>query len=161
MFGFQLLNIAPDIICLGSSLANGYPIGAAVFCERFADFTENLNCANVSSCAAALATLNTIIDENLMRRSEQLGNFMKSRLSQSLKNHFLVKSIRGLGLMLEIEFADPQYAAEIHKQTCNRGLITGTGSVRHNIIRLTPPLVFNGEMAELTCKLLEETINGL
>jgi 4-aminobutyrate aminotransferase-like enzyme len=161
MFGFQLLDIHPDIVCLGANLGNGYPIGAAIFCDRFAEQTRQLNEANLSSCAAAIATLNSIVNDNLMRKSEQLGNFLKTRLNEVLSGHYLVKNIRGLGLMIEIEVAEPEVAFEIHNRCCERGLITGTGSARRNILRLTPPLTYNGNMAELTGKILGEIIKSL
>jgi 4-aminobutyrate aminotransferase-like enzyme len=161
MFGFQLLNIHPDIVCIGSNMGNGYPIGAAIFSDRFAQFVETGNDANLSSCSAALATLTMIVDQKLMRRSEQLGEYLKSCLNELLGSHFLVKQIRGLGLMVEIEMVSEDVASDVHNRSSERGLITGTGSSRRNIIRLTPPLVFSGEMAELTCKILSETINNL
>ena len=158
MFGFQLLNITPDIVCLGSNMGNGYPIGAALFCDRFYGIASTENHANLSSCAAALATLKLIVEQNLMRRAEQLGAFMRNLLLETLADHFQVKQVRGLGLMIEIELNSDEFAAEVHNRASERGLITGTGGVRKNIIRLTPPLVFSGEMAELACRILAETI---
>ncbi|MEW6712435.1 MAG: aminotransferase class III-fold pyridoxal phosphate-dependent enzyme, partial [Candidatus Riflebacteria bacterium] len=158
MFGFQLLNIPPDIVCLGSSMGNGYPIGAALFSERFAGIASSGNSANLSSCAAALATLRLIVEQKLMRRAEQLGEFIRKNLEQHIGQHFQVRQVRGLGLMIEIEFNSDEVAAEVHNRASERGLVTGTGSVRKNIIRLTPPLVFSGEMAELTCKILVEVV---
>lgn len=160
MFGFQLLNIAPDIVCLGSSLGNGYPIGAAFFSERFEGIATTSNMANLSSCAAALATLKIIVEQKLMRRAEQLGEYMRRSLLELLGNHFQVRQIRGLGLMIEIELSSDEIAADVHNRASERGLITGTGSIRKNIIRLTPPLVFSGDMAELACRILAETIMG-
>lgn len=160
MFGFQLLNIHPDIVCLGSSLGNGYPIGAALYSERFDGIAATGNSANLSSCAAALATLQMIVEQKLMRRAEQLGEFIRKTLHTGIGSHFQVKHIRGLGLMIEIEFASDEIAAEIHDRAGERGLITGTGSIRKNIIRLTPPLVFSGEMAELACRILSEIVNS-
>ncbi len=161
MFGFQLLNIAPDIVCLGSSLGNGYPIGAAFFCDRFYGIVETSNNANLSSCAAALATLKLIVEGKLMRRAEQLGEYIRRTLLEMVGDHFSVKQIRGLGLMIEIELNSDEIAADVHNRASERGLITGTGGVRKNIIRLTPPLVFSGDMAELACRILAETILAL
>lgn len=158
MFGFQLLNIPPDIVCLGTNMGNGYPIGAAIFSERFDQYVETGNSANLSSCSAALATLKMVVEQKLMRRSEQLGEFIKNCLHQMLDDHYNVKHIRGLGLMIELELSSEEIAAETHLKASERGLITGTGSIRRNVIRLTPPLIFSGEMGELVCKILSETI---
>ncbi|GAB4284766.1 MAG: putrescine aminotransferase [Candidatus Rifleibacteriota bacterium] len=158
MFGFQLLNITPDIVCLGPNMGNGYPIGAAIFSERFSELTETANTANLSSCAAALATLRLVLHNKLYRKSEQLGEFIKKSLHSLLDDFHRVINIRGLGLMIEIELNSEEIAAEVHNRSFERGLITGIGSIRKKIIRLTPPLVFSGSMAELACKILGETI---
>jgi len=154
MFGFQLLNIHPDIVCIGPSLANGYPIGIAVYEDHFAGLVEPVTATACSSCAAALATLKTIERLDLLRRSEQLGEIFKETLHRLLGNHALIKQIRGLGMMIEIEFASVEAATELHHRASELGLITGTGSVRQNIIRLTPPLIFTGDMTEEACRIL-------
>ena len=161
MFGFQLLNIHPDIVCIGSSLGNGYPIGATIFSDQFSDIVSPGNMANLSSCSAALATTTMIFENQLMRRSEQLGQFMKTTLHELLDSNSLVKHIRGLGLMIELELENEEIANAIHNKACQKGLITGTGSIRKNIIRLTPPIVISGEIAELACKILAETVSEL
>lgn len=161
MFGFQLLNIHPDIVCIGSNLGNGYPIGAAVFADRFSDIVSPGNLANLSSCSAALATATMIFEKQLMRRSEQLGQFMKITLHELLDSNHLVKHIRGLGLMIELELENEEIANSIHNAACKKGLITGTGRIRKNIIRLTPPIIISGEIAELACKILAEAIGEL
>jgi 4-aminobutyrate aminotransferase-like enzyme len=161
MFGFQLLNIHPDIVCIGSNLGNGYPIGAAIFADRFSDIVSPENSANLSSCSAALATATMIFEKQLMRRSEQLGQFMKITLHELLDSNHLVKHIRGLGLMIELELENEEIANSIHNSACQKGLITGTGRIRKNIIRLTPPIIISGEMAEMACKILAEAIKEL
>ncbi|MGM0601570.1 MAG: aminotransferase class III-fold pyridoxal phosphate-dependent enzyme, partial [Candidatus Rifleibacteriota bacterium] len=158
MFGFQLLNIHPDIVCIGSNLGNGYPIGAAIFSDRFSDIITPENSANLSSCSAALATTSMIFEKQLMRRSEQLGQFMKNTLHELLDTNSLVKDIRGLGLMIELELENEEIANAIHNNACTKGLITGTGGIRKNIIRLTPPIIISGEVSELACKILAEAI---
>ncbi len=158
MFGFQLLNIHPDIVCLGPSLANGYPIGVSLYSEHFLDVAEPVQATACSSCSAAIATLRMIRQGDLLRRSEQLGNYIKDQLIKLLENRKSVRHIRGLGLMIEIEFDSVENALSIHKAACLAGLITGTGNVRKNIIRLTPPLVFNGNMAEKALAILNGII---
>lgn len=157
-FGFQLLNIHPDIVCIGPSLANGYPIGVTLYAEHFAGLAEPVQQTACSSSSAALAMLQIIRDNDLLRRSEQLGSFMIDCLHNHLAHKKSVKQIRGLGLMIEIELENEEQALNTHHSASRSGLITGTGSVRHNIIRLTPPLIFTGDMAETTCRILAEVI---
>lgn len=154
LFGFQLLNIHPDIVCAGPSIANGYPIGVAIFAEHFDTLVEPVSQTANSACSAASATLELISRQNLLRHSEQLGDFFKNLLMTKLSEHSLVKHIRGLGLMIEIELANQEAALATHHRASRAGLITGTGNVRPGILRLTPPLVFTAEMAEETTRIL-------
>lgn len=158
MFGFQLLNIHPDIICIGPSLANGYPIGVAACAGHFADLVEPIATISSASCAAALATLKQIEAFDLLRRSEQLGEIFKEILQQKLENHKLVEHVRGLGLMLEIELENSEIALNHHHRASELGLITGIGNLRTNIIRLTPPLIFSGEDMEQACQIISDAL---
>lgn len=158
MFGFQLLNIHPDIVCAGPSLANGYPIGVAIYAEHFDGLVEPVSTTACSVCSAASATLKLIADNDLLRRSEQLGDFLKDKLNSVIGNNPLIRNIRGLGLMIEIELINQEAALATHHRASRAGLITGTGNVRPSILRLTPPLVFTADMAEETVRILSESI---
>ncbi len=154
MFGFQLLNIHPDIVCIGPSLANGYPIGIAAFGGHFGHLVEPIAASACSSCAAAVATLHEIEHFDLPRRSEQLGEVFKDLLNRKIGQNKLVKQIRGLGLMLEIELLNGEAAMNLHNRASDLGLVTGIGNVRPNVIRLTPPLIFTGHMVEESVEIL-------
>jgi 4-aminobutyrate aminotransferase-like enzyme len=158
MFGFQLLNIHPDIVCIGPSLANGYPIGVTACAGHFADHVEPVTAIASSSCAAALATLQQIEKFDLLRRSEQLGEIFKEILQHKIGTHKLVRQIRGLGMMIEIELENSETALNHHHRTSELGLITGIGNVRKNVIRLTPPLIFSGEDTEKACRIILESL---
>lgn len=158
MFGFQLLNIHPDIICIGPSLANGYPIGVTACAGHFAGLVEPITVTACSSCAAALATLKQIEFFDLLRRSEQLGQAFKEILHHKIGSHKLVKQIRGLGMMIEIELESGETALNHHHRASELGLITGIGNVRPNVIRLTPPLIFSGEDTEKACQIILEAL---
>jgi len=160
LFGFQLLNIHPDIVCAGPSIANGYPIGVAIFADHFADLVEPVAKTACSACSAASATLKLIAGQNLLRRSEQLGEFFKDKLQATLGSHPLLRHIRGLGLMIEIELVNQEAAIATHHRASRAGLITGTGNVRPGIIRITPPLIFTADMAEETVQILAATISS-
>ncbi len=158
LFGFQLLNIHPDIVCIGPSLANGYPIGVAIYADHFASLVAPITATACSSCAAAVATLLQIEQLDLLRRSEQLGEVFKNLLQHFIGDHRFVKHIRGLGMMIEVEIESVEAAIELHHRASELGLITGTGNLRQNIIRLTPPLIFTGDMTELACQILRDSL---
>ncbi len=148
IFGFQLLNIHPDIVCLGSNTANGYPLGAMMMAEHFADTEKSREEVSLASCSAAVATLGIIHQHGLPRKAEQLGNFIKNKIAELVKDSDEIKGIRGLGLMIEIEFFNEISALKFHQTAFRNGLVTGVGNVRKRIIRLTPPLTIDGNMAE-------------
>ena len=158
LFGFQLLNIHPDIVCVGPSIANGYPIGVAIYAEHFSGLVEPLTRTACSACSAASATLKHIEANNLLRRSEQLGEYLKEKLNIAFSENPLIRQIRGLGLMLEIELLNQESAIATHHRASRSGLITGTGNVRPGILRLTPPLIFTADMAEETVRILVESL---
>lgn len=158
LFGFQLLNIHPDIVCIGPSIANGYPIGVSLYAEHLTDLAVPVKETACSSCSAALATLKIIHSDDLLRRSEQLGSYLKDCLQSKLAHKHAVRQVRGLGLMIEIELENEELALNAHHRASVLGLITGTGNVRHSILRLTPPLIFTGDMAEITCNILAEVL---
>ncbi len=158
LFGFQLLNIHPDIVCAGPSIANGYPIGVTIYADHFVDLVEPVSKTACSACSAASATLKLIADNNLLRRSEQLGEFFKEKLHAALGTHPLLRHIRGLGLMIEVEMINQEIALATHHRASRAGLITGTGNVRPGILRLTPPLIFTADMAEETTRILAAAI---
>lgn len=160
LFGFQLLNIHPDIVCAGPSIANGYPIGVTIYAEHFAELVKPVSKTACSACSAASATLKMIAEDNLLRRSEQLGDFLKDKLNSVIGMNPLIKSIRGLGLMIEIELINQEAALATHHRASRAGLITGTGNVRPGILRLTPPLVFTADMAEETVRILSESLTA-
>jgi len=153
-FGFK-----PDLICFCKAIANGYPIGIAIYADHFADLVEPVSKTACSACSAASATLKLIADQNLLRRSEQLGEFFKEKLHEALGTHSLLRHIRGLGLMIEIELINQEAALATHHRASRAGLITGTGNVRPGILRLTPPLIFTAEMAEETARILAAAIS--
>jgi acetylornithine aminotransferase len=142
------LNIHPDIVCLGSNTANGYPLGAMMMAEHFADTEKSREDVSLASCSAAVATLALIHQHGLPRKAEQLGNFLKHKIADVIKDSDEVKGIRGLGLMIEIEFFNEISALKFHQSAFKCGLVTGVGNVRKRIIRLTPPLTIDGNMAE-------------
>ncbi|MBU1105860.1 MAG: aminotransferase class III-fold pyridoxal phosphate-dependent enzyme [Candidatus Riflebacteria bacterium] len=158
LFGFQLLNIHPDIVCVGPSIANGYPIGVTIYADHFADLVEPVANTACSACSAASATLKLIADNDLLRRSEQLGQFLKEKLDIVFSANPLIRRISGLGLMIEIELVNPEAALATHHRASRAGLITGIGNVRPSILRLTPPLIFTADMAEEAVRILLESL---
>ncbi len=161
LFGSRYWGVKADIMCLAKGINSGYvPLGATVFNQRIEDawakddplspimhgYTYS---GHPLACAAAVANLNIVIDDKLTNNSEVVGKYFLSRLGELL-NFPTVGDVRGLGLMLAIEFVkdkktkDPiipfdPYFMEIQKQCRNNGLFV---RIQANKMIFSPPLIF-------------------
>lgn len=115
MLAYEYEGLVPDIVCLAKSLGGGImPIGAYIAKDSVyqAAYGSIENCllhtstfgGNTYACAAAIAAIDTLLDEELPRQAEEKGRYMLERLNR-LKDRFkFVKDVRGKGLLLGIEF---------------------------------------------------------
>jgi 4-aminobutyrate aminotransferase len=120
---------------------------------------------NPVSIAAALATLDVIEREGLLKNSEEVGNYMRKRMADWPKKHRLVGDVRGRGLMLGVEIVKDQKTKEpgnaerdrIVEVAFERGvLFLGCGP---NTVRISPPLVVTKDEADVAIDVLEESID--
>ncbi len=156
MFAFEHSGVVPDLLCLGKSIAGGFPMGAIGIGDRIEPVPKGVhgstNGGNPLSCAAALASIEVIEKENLVARSEELGNYIKDALKNIKSDH--LKEIRGLGMMTGIELNIP--AAPFIKSMQDQGvLVTMAGT---NVVRLLPPVVIKKQQLE---KALDIVVNIL
>ena len=166
LFGFQLLGLNPDIVCMGKGMANGFPMGLVSARARVSDaMARKLHFStfggNPMSCAAALATLNVIDEEQLLRKVERVGDYFMTALDDALKDRDHCREIRGIGLFIGIEVTDAEVAKHILHRCYDRKLLVGLGGARRNVIRLEPPLTFTPEMADRAVRIIREAIDGI
>jgi len=110
---------------------------------------------NVVACAAALATLDVIEEEDLIQNAQQRGADLLDGLRDIAKNRPTIGDVRGIGLMLAMEFVDPgspdrrapnkELALRVQKEALARRLLVLPCGTPGNVIRLIPPLVTTGE----------------
>ena len=154
-FAFQHSGVQPDVMALAKGLANGVPIGACLTAGSAASLFKPGNHGstfggNPLACAAALATLDIIEEENLMKNAVELGAFIHSDLAAKLAGNPGVKDIRVKGLMIGIELAHP--CGELVQRALDAGLLINVTA--ENVIRLLPPLNFTHEQAGLLIDML-------
>ena len=156
MFAYQHYGITPDLLCVAKSLAGGIPMGAVLIGPAVKNFAPGLHGStfggNPLSCAAAVAALDVMVEENLPRQAEVKGAYMMDKI-RSL-NAPIVREVRGLGLMVGIELKQkvaPYLRAlqERHIIALNAGLTT---------IRLLPPLVITYEQIDEVVGALAEVL---
>lgn len=147
--------VTPDILCLAKSLAGGIPMGAVVCSDRInvpiKSHTSTFG-GNPTACAAALASLEVIEKEGLIKNAETLGNYLIEQLRglQSKK----IRDVRGLGLMIGIELKEK--AGPYVLRLMEKGVIALLAGA--TVIRLLPPLVISKEDIDTVVSALEEIL---
>ncbi len=136
-FAHQYANIKPDLITVAKGMGNGFPVAGVLISPKFKAVQGILGTTfggNYLACAAAIAVLDVIKNDNLTEQAKHSGN----ELISALKQNPLVKEVRGKGLMIGIEFDFPCH--EIRKKLLYEHHIF-TGSASHkNTLRILPPL---------------------
>lgn len=140
-FAFQAYGVAPDAFSLAKGLGSGYPIGAVVANPKLADVFKPGNHASTFggtplACAAALATIRVISDEQLLENASRSGDLFKQGLEDFIGKFEHVKEIRGMGLMLGMVLDQP--AKPLCDIMAGMGLLTL--ATAENVVRFLPPL---------------------
>lgn len=155
MFAVEHTNTVPDILVCAKGIASGYPLSAVVTRSEISA-AQPKGCmggtygGNVVSCAAAIATLDVFEQEEVLENVQARGNQAFASLGELQQDEAAVGDIRGLGLMIGVEF-DGKYkgiASAIVKKCLDRGMLVLSTGV-HETCRLIPPLTMSEpEMAE-------------
>ncbi len=163
MFGYQVHGVQPDIITLAKALGGGFPIGAMIVAEKYADVLVPGTHAstfggNPLACAAAIAAIETIEKKNLLTQAAKLGQYFNRQLSK-LSRDFptIIKEIRGRGLMWGIELQRP--GTEIVAQCLQRGLLINC--TQNTVIRFLPALTVTKKQLKAGVKVLREVLMDL
>jgi acetylornithine/N-succinyldiaminopimelate aminotransferase len=124
-FGYQHFDIEPDIMTMAKALGGGVAIGAMMAKEEIAASLVPGKHAttfggSALACAAAIAVIETIEEENLLEKAVQLGNYAKDKLSELKQKHFIIDNVRGIGLMIGVQLTSP--GKEIVKKCLEKGL---------------------------------------
>lgn len=162
LFAFEQTAVIPDVLLLAKGMGGGMPIGCIVSCQKLLnEFTYNPVLGNINTfggnavcCAASLACLQTILSEKLVDGIET-----KSNLIRSLLKHQAIKSIKGKGLMLALEFENTDLNFKIIETCINNGLIVDWFLFNTYSMRITPPLIITEEEIKLACAIILKSID--
>ena len=172
-WGFQTQDATPDIVTMGKPMGNGHPLGAVVTTRAVADAfltgMEYFNTygGNPVSCAAGLAVLDVIRDENLQAHARRVGKHLKAGLRALQHRYPLLGDVRGHGLFLGIELVRDTDSLEpadleahyIVERMRDKGILLSVDGPLHNVIKIKPPMCFNENDAEQLVETLD-TIMG-
>jgi 4-aminobutyrate aminotransferase len=167
MWASEHFDLVPDIMAVAKGIASGMPLSATIARAEVMDWRPGAHAStfggNPVAVAASLTTLELLEDE-LLDNALRIGNYMMDRLREWPGRFRVVGDVRGLGLMLGIEFVRdqdtreraPQVRDAVEKLAFERGvLVLGAGL---NSIRLSPPLVITREQAAFALDVLEDCI---
>ena len=153
-WAFELQGVVPDIVTCGKPIGNGHPLGAVIttkaVADAFANGMEYFNTygGNPVSCAAGMAVLDVIEQENLQEHALQLGDYFKKELNQLKEKFDIIGDVRGEGLFIGIELVKDRETKEPaeHEATylVNRmrrlGILLSTDGPFHNVVKIKPPM---------------------
>lgn len=152
-------DVTPDIITLAKGIAGGVPMGATLVSSKIAETVKLDEHGSTFGggplvCAAAMATLQTILEEDLCSHAGKMGKLITEKVSRLPH----VKEVRGLGLLLGLNLDIP--AKQVQAAALERGVILGT-SGDPNVLRLMPPMVVTEEDVEHLLEVLGEVLGEL
>ncbi len=145
-FAHQHLGVTPDLITVAKGIGNGFPMGGVLISPKFTPVYGQFGTTfggNHLACAAALAVLDVMKEENLVKNAATVGNHLMESLKSANLPH--VVDIRGLGLMIGIELDIP-YKEVRSKLLFEEHCFTGCSGT--NVLRLLPPLCLTIEQAD-------------
>ncbi len=167
MFASDHYDLKPDIICIAKGIASGLPLGATVARADLMDWKPGAHAStfggNPVALAAALKTIE-LLERELIANSASVGVYLQEGLRKLMGKHDCVGDVRGLGLMVGVEFVEdrastrpaPELRDRVEFACFERGLILlGCGI---NTIRWSPPLIITREQVDVALEIFDEAI---
>ena len=159
MWAGEHWSTTPDIMCLAKGIAGGLPMGLTLCKPEILDAMKvgehsSTFAGNPLSCSAGIATIESIIEENLVENAAKVGKIFKNGLFQLKENHRIVRDVRGLGLMLALESRFD--IKDILFDGIKEGLLMLYSG--RNIIRLLPPLVLDEGKVAKTLSIMDKLL---
>jgi 4-aminobutyrate aminotransferase/(S)-3-amino-2-methylpropionate transaminase len=159
--------VIPDLLCMAKGMASGMPISACLGRTEPMDawppsdgeaIRTQTFLGHPPSCAAALASIAVMEDEKLVEHAADCGAFALERLRTRCDGRREVTDVRGLGLLLALEFDTPERAEAVCARALASGVITLQSGDDGRVISICPPLCIDRELLELAIDLLVEAV---
>ncbi|MGE7851242.1 4-aminobutyrate--2-oxoglutarate transaminase [Bacillus paramycoides] len=174
LFAMDHFGVAPDLMTFSKSIAAGMPLSAITGRADLMDASGPGQLGGTFSgspvaCAAALAVLDVIEEENLVKRAIEIGERMMEVFNSWKDKYEVIGDVRGIGAMTAIELVKDKETKEpateavkaIMKETHSKGVITISAGIYSNVLRFLPPLVITDEQLEEGLTIIEAAIAKL
>jgi 4-aminobutyrate aminotransferase-like enzyme len=168
MFAMQNWDTVPDVMTLGKGFGNGFPVTAMLVAEKYKGSIEKISAStsyggNPMACAAALASIEVIEEENLCQRSAHLGEILMQRMKEMELQYPIIGDVRGLGCLLGIELVKDKVTKEpfekagqmVYQKAFAKGLAWIPAG---HILRMSPPMIMEDDLALKGLAIIEEAI---
>ena len=170
MFAMQNWDTVPDVMTLGKGFGNGFPVTAMLVAEEHKEIIEKISAStsyggNPMACAAALASIEVIQEENLCEKAAHLGDILMKRMKPWEEKYAIVGEVRGLGCLLGIELVNPagktplepnEKAGQlVYQKAFRKGLAWIPAG---HILRMSPPLIMDDDVAMKALDIIEEAL---
>lgn len=151
-FAYQHYDVLPDLATVAKPLGGGYPVGALLATERAAAaFSPGMHGTTFGgsplACAVALAVINAIDREHLLKNVDEVGGYLLEALAAMGQKHPEIRSVRGIGLMVGVEMASADLAKAALQALLDQGYILNRTS--ETVLRLLPPYI-------ITCREIDD-----
>ena len=159
MFACEHFDVQADIVCIAKGIGSGLPIGACVARADLMDWKPGAHAStfggNPVCIAAALKTIG-LLEGGLIQNSAEVGGYLKAGLEKLQQKHDCILDVRGLGMMVGVEFSTAELRDRIESACFERGLIIlGAGATT---IRWSPPLILTKENVDVALEIFDDAI---
>jgi 4-aminobutyrate aminotransferase/(S)-3-amino-2-methylpropionate transaminase len=171
MFAIEHAGVEPDLITIAKSVAGGVPLSAVIGKAQIMDAPGpgglgGTFAGSPLGCAAGLAVLEVMREEQLLRRAQEIGRFMSSRLKGLQVRFACVGEVRALGAMVALELVkdghadspDPDLTKALVQAAGRRGLVILSCGIYANVIRFLAPLTISEAHLKEGCNLFEQAL---
>jgi len=178
MFGFQHEGVVPDIMALSKHFGGGVPVSAVCTTAEIAQravasgfFATRSHATDPLLCAAGVASLDAIVEEDLPGRAAWIEQRMKAAFAEMATRYEVIGDVRGRGVLLGLELVTDrerktpanEVAAAVERRCLEAGLILqlrGTGPGRKNVLRLVPPMTTTEAEIDRALSIIDAALAG-
>ena len=160
--------VVPDVVTIGKGFGNGFPVTCVAVREPYMESFESISASssyggNPMACAAALASIEVIEEENLLERSLHLGELALERMRQMLSEHKIIGDVRAKGCLMGIELVKDRGTKEpfdeagklVYQKAFRKGLAWIPAG---HILRMSPPVIMEDEALLRGLDIIDEAI---
>ena len=174
LWGIENYNVIPDIMTTSKAIANGLPLSVTMYREEYDSYLnpgEHFSTlgGNAIACVTAEIVLDELIGKNIIKETYEKGEYFKKRLEELKEKYEIIGDIRGIGLLIGIEFVKNKKTKQSGKEEAirflnelwKRKILVGIGGIEGNIIRIEPPLIIKKENIDYAIEVFDEVLKNI